>query len=290
MSTLTVLYRGPLAGCNYGCGYCPFAGHGAGAAELEEDHRGVRRLVDWASRRTEPLSVFFTPRGEALIHPGYAAAIVELSNLPHLRRVAIQTNLSSALDWLDRADTSRVGIWATYHPEHVARDRFLRRCAELERRGVSFSVGAVGLPALIDEIEALRVALPAQIYLWINAAKRDPSCKDEAFVRRLTAIDPLFPLNLRPQRSRGLPCRAGQSVIAVDGAGQVRRCHFLSEVIGSLDDVELAHRLSPAPVPCTADECRCHIGYVHLVPLGLDRVFGDGILERALAPDRRAAL
>jgi len=282
MTPLTVLYRGPLASCNYGCGYCPFAGHRATAAELEEDRRALRRFVDWARGRTGQLSLFFTPAGEALIHSWYADAIVELSRLPHLRRVAIQTNLSAPLDWLARADASRVGIWATYHPGRVARQDFLRQCAELERRGVSFSVGAVGLPALVDEIAALRAVLPARVYLWINAAKRDPCCADEAFVGRLTAIDPLFPLSLRAQRSRGLPCRAGHTAISVDGAGQVRRCHFLPEVIGRLDDPAL--RLDPTPAPCPADECRCHIGYVHLVPLGLDRVFGDGILERALPP------
>ncbi|MEO0844412.1 MAG: radical SAM protein, partial [Cyanobacteria bacterium J06643_5] len=31
---------------------------------------------------------------------------------------------------------------------------------------------------------------------------------------------------------------------------------------------------------CSNDTCHCHIGYVHLDYLELDKVFGDGILER----------
>jgi hypothetical protein len=281
MSTpLTLLYRGPLASCNFRCDYCSFSSRREVVDDLPADRAALRRLVDTVARRREHrVAVFFTPSGEALVHDWYQDAIIELTQLPQVTRVAIQTNLSGPLAWLARGDARRVGVWATYHPRHATRDAFLAQCAELRRRAVRFSVGVVGLPAFVDEIERLRAALPSDVYLWVNAARRDPAADDPALVRRLTAIDPLFPFNLRPQSSRGRPCRCGQRVVAVDGAGAVRRCFFLPQIIGRLEE-GFERALSVEAAPCPAETCRCHIGYVHLVPLGLDRVFGDGVLER----------
>ena len=48
---LSILYRGPLSSCNYGCAYCPFAKHAETAAELDADRRALERFTDWVSRR-----------------------------------------------------------------------------------------------------------------------------------------------------------------------------------------------------------------------------------------------
>jgi len=74
----------------------------------------------------------------------------------------------------------------------------------------------------------------------------------------LKSIDPLF--NAIPHQSKG------------------RRCHFVKELIGNIysGDMTLKPRLCPNQI------CDCHIGYVHLNDLGLDEVFGEGILERRL--------
>ena len=37
-----------------------------------------------------------------------------------------------------------------------------------------FSVGVVGLKEHFGEIEALRRELPPDVYLWVNAYKREP--------------------------------------------------------------------------------------------------------------------
>src|SRR4051812_46347375 len=65
---LSILYRGPLASCNYACRYCPFAKHRESREEHEADGRALARFVDWVETRAEDrISVFFTPWGEALI-------------------------------------------------------------------------------------------------------------------------------------------------------------------------------------------------------------------------------
>ena len=100
----SILYRGPLTSCNYACGYCPFAKTRNTRAERREDEMRLRRFTDWVGGRAEEIGVLFTPSGEALIHRGYQRALCQLSCLPNIRRVAIQTNLSCGLGWLSGAN------------------------------------------------------------------------------------------------------------------------------------------------------------------------------------------
>lgn len=276
---LSLLYRGPLASCNYGCSYCPFPVAGDQAL-LDQDRRDLARFVDWATACSAgPLAIFFTPRGEALIHRSYRAALAQLSRLPHIERVAVQTNLSAPLDWLDDCVPERVGIWATYHREKANRERFLAHCRKLHEAGISLSVGVVGLRSELEAIERLRAELPDAIYLWVNAYKREANYYLDSEVARLRAVDPLFLFNLEPQPSLGRACATGRSVLAVEGDGSVRRCHFVERPLGNLYRAPLAELRDEAP--CPNERCRCHIGYVHLEHLRLQEVFGDGILERA---------
>jgi MoaA/NifB/PqqE/SkfB family radical SAM enzyme len=281
---LAILYRGPLSSCNYGCGYCPFAKHKEARAAHEADRRALARFVDWVAARTEDrLSILFTPWGEALIRPRYQQALARLTNLPQVDKAAIQTNLSCRLEWVEDCDKGRLALWATYHPTQTTRARFLRKCAELDRRGVRYSVGVVGLREQADEIAALRRELPAPVYLWINAYKPGPDYYGPEDVRRLTDIDPLFPVNNRQHASRGRACHAGHTAISVDGDGTIRRCHFIRAPLGNIYAPGWEAALRPRP--CTRAHCGCHIGYVHMPDLGLYETFGDGVLERI--PARR---
>lgn len=276
---LTFLYRGPLSSCNYACEYCPFAKHQETDAEHAADAEALERFVAWVEGRTgDQLSVFFTPWGEALIRRRYQRALARLSQLAHVEKVAIQTNLSCRLDWVEACDKSRLGLWATYHPGEVPRPRFLAQCWEAAERGVRFSVGVVGLKEHAGEIEALRRELPPHVYLWINAYKRVPDYYTAAEIDRFTELDPFFPLNNQRHPSRGRSCRTGASVLSVDGEGTLRRCHFVREPLGNLYQPGWEAALKDRP--CSNDTCGCHIGYVHLDSLGLYQTFRDGVLER----------
>lgn len=277
---LTVLYRGPLSGCNFGCEYCPFGKWKQSEEELERDRAQLERFLGWVEARTDlRLSVFFTPWGEALIWPWYQEALARLTHLEHVERAAVQTNLSCTLDWVQRCRVEKLGIWATYHPEWMKRRRFVAQCEKLSSLGVRHSAGMVGFRRFADEAEALRRELPQDTYLWINAVKDG---KEETYgpedVERFARIDPLFPVNNTHHPSLGRACRAGQSVISVDGHGTARRCHFIKEDLGNIYEPGFDAVLKPRP--CSKDTCGCHIGYVHLEYLELDRVFGSGILER----------
>ncbi|WP_324789524.1 STM4011 family radical SAM protein [Streptomyces sp. H51] len=277
---LTVLYRGPLASCDYDCPYCPFAKRRDSPAELRADRAALERFARWAgTRHDDRLSLLFTPWGEGLVRSWYRRTLTELSHLPHIRRVAVQTNLSCRTGWLAEADLATLALWCTYHPGQTPYDRFLAKCRELAGLGVRFSVGVVGLPEHLEAARRLRADLPGHVYLWINAAEGHTYHDAEA--DEWTALDPLFPYSRRPHASAGLPCRTGDTVVSVDGAGTVRRCHFVRDELGNLYDG--SYRAALRPRPCPLASCDCHIGYVHLETLPLYDVFAGGVLERVPA-------
>src|SRR5258705_547681 len=109
---LDILYRGPLASCNYGCEYCPFAKRKDSREQLAVDRSGWRRFVDRvATLVDDQLGILVTPWGEALIRRWYQDGLAELSHLPQVTRVAAQTNLSCDLGWIRAADPARLALW-----------------------------------------------------------------------------------------------------------------------------------------------------------------------------------
>ena len=127
-------------------------------------------------------------------------------------------------------------------------------------------------------------ALSYELKVEINAAKSSETY-DEELIRRFEAIDPQFRTNTQYHPSKGRRCRTGQSVVSVDGDGKVRRCHFVDTVLGNLYD-DLTPLLRERA--CPNQTCGCHIGYVHMPHLGLDEIYGNGILERVPRAPQRA--
>jgi MoaA/NifB/PqqE/SkfB family radical SAM enzyme len=276
---LSILYRGPLSSCNYGCPYCPFAKHRESDAEHAADAQALQRFIDWIEAQDQhQIGVFFTPWGEALIRKRYQRALIQLTNMAHVTKAAIQTNGSCRWEWVEECDKSKLGLWVTYHPGETSRQKFTARCAEMLQRGVRFSVGVVGLKEHFAEIAALRAELPSQVYLWVNAFKRIENYYDAPELDFLENIDPLFPFNAQRHASLHRPCRAGHSVFSVDGNGVMRRCHFIKTPIGNIYDPHWMQALQERA--CTNQSCGCHIGYVHRQDLPLYQIFGDGVLER----------
>lgn len=285
--TLHLLYRGPLSSCNYDCSYCPFAKHRSPPEELAEDEQALLRFTSWvideASDRR--IAILFTPWGEGLVRRWYRDAMVRLSHAEHVAKVAIQTNLSHAPEWLADADPRRIALWTTYHPSETPYDRFVSRCHRLVELGVEFSVGLVGLAENLIAAQALRRDLPEQVYVWVNAYKDEgPDYYSPELLAQFTQLDPLFPLNTVDYDSLGKPCHAGERAFSINGSGDVRRCHFVKANVGNIyrDPIDKWVVRSP----CPEATCSCHIGYVHLASLGQYDAYGDGLVARI--PTRQA--
>lgn len=276
---LSILYRGPLSSCNYGCWYCPFAKHKETPQEHKIDRLALEHFVNWLLKSIEhKISVLFTPWGEALTNQRYQEALIKLTNAPNIEKAVIQTNLSCRLNWLKDCDKSRLALWTTFHPTEISLSKFLSKCLELLKQKVRFSVGVVGLKEQIVEIELLRKELPKEIYLWVNAYKDKSNYYSKEDLARLVAIDPLFPINNQHHSSLGEFCQAGYRVISVNGNGDVQSCHFIKDKIGNIYSQSLESILKKRL--CSNTTCGCHIGYVHLSKLNLYDAFNNGILER----------
>ncbi|RZF65104.1 radical SAM protein [Sphingomonas populi] len=287
--TLSILWRGPLSGCNYACGYCPFAKRKDSRATLATDRAALERFEGWVALRARRVAILFTPWGEALIRRYYRETITRLSHLNQVETVAIQTNLSGSTGWLAACDTQRVALWTTFHPGETDQARFVTKIRELAAMGIRHSVGVVALRAHFDAIERLRAALPPETYLWINAEEGLQGCYSDGEVERLAAVDPLFELNNRAYATAGRACAAGETAISVRGDGEVRRCHFIDTPIGNIHDPDFDAKLRATP--CSRATCNCHIGYRHLKDLAMAELFGDGSTERrASTPLRGDAL
>lgn len=265
---LTLLYRGVLASCNYDCHYCPFAKRKDSRETLARDAADLQRFTSWLQAQPDiDFNLLFTPWGEALTRRHYREAITTLSHLPNIRRVAVQTNLSTPTSWLQACQPDKVSLWCTFHPGETSRSRFLRRIAELRALGVHHSVGMVAKREFFAEINALRMALPADTYLWLNAYHDEgPHYYPPGDADWLTGIDPWFSFNLQPARSLGAPCQAGKSALSIDGDGNIKRCHFIDRHYGNLYDDNWRQILHPPPAampPATAISAICNATSCH---------------------------
>jgi hypothetical protein len=275
----SLMYRGFLTSCNYGCCYCPFAKRVESRGRLQRDKDSVGRFTGWISQQVDQQwKILFTPWGEALVRPWYRDAMMRLSHLPNVVSVTAQTNLSCDIKWLRQCDETRIGLWATFHPTEAVASDFIRKVLQLRDWGVRLSVGMVAVPEFLNEIEAMRRQLPPEIYMWLNAQQpRSRPYRDDE-VAKLSEVDPHFRLTLRRQPSLGKVCRTGEWTFTVDGYGDMRRCHFVDEIIGNIYTADWQSALRPRS--CPNRFCDCFLGKAQLQADRLSPFFGDYLLDR----------
>jgi hypothetical protein len=275
----SVQYRGHLSSCNYACSYCPFAKRTETPAQQERDRESLARFRDWLAGQTaHRWKLLFTPWGEALARAWYRRTLAELTHWPHVETVAVQTNLSCGLKWIDLCCTERLALWATYHPSQTRREKFLTKILHLHARGIRLSVGMVGVPEDLAEMRRVRAALPREIYLWINPLSPRPRPYTVEEIAAFEELDPLFSLTSRRQPSLGKACSAGETSFTVDGAGQMRRCHFVEQTIGNIYDPDWLLALQPRL--CPRRFCDCFLGKAQLQAETLAPYFGASLMER----------
>ena len=150
----------------------------------------------------------------------------------------------------------------------------------LRDQGMRLSVGMVAVPEHFAQIVQMRGELPSDIYLWLNAQqpRSRPYTADET--AQLTEIDPHFPLTVRRQSSLGRSCQTGENTFTVDGFGNMRRCHFVDDIIGSIFAPDWLASLQPRA--CPNRFCDCFLGKAQQQSGELQPFFGDQLLERVL--------
>ncbi len=278
---LDITYRGPLESCNYDCHYCPFAKKEDSPATRAKDKASLERFYNWLHSRQEKdqFRVLFTPWGEALTRSWYRETLQKLSFVEHIEKVVIQTNLSTATEWLKQVNKEKLALWVTFHPDEVTLERFIDKTQQLDEIGICYSVGIVGTKENVPFAKRLREQLNPDTYLWVNAYKDQPDYYQQHDRNFFKQIDPYFELNLTDYPSRGKACRAAVRAVSMDGEGNIQPCHFVKQPLGNVYQQEL-HQLLQSQYLCPNHHCGCYVGYIHLEKLNMERVYGAGMLER----------
>ena len=277
LQRLTFLYRGPLSFCNYSCEYCPLTKTEFDPKILDQDKMELAKFVGHIGQNRYPeLTIAFIPWGEALVYEHYWEAIIRLSQLPSVRMVVIQTNLSVVPDWVQFGDSEKVSFWCSFHPTQTTVDGFLDRAAVLDSHSVAYCVGAVGHDEYYDTYQTLREKLSRDKYLWVNPLNDDIEAYCDADVEKWSKIDPLFPLVTRNRFTKGTACRCGKSVFTIGEKGEMRRCPFTKRVIGNLYETDVPS----VSEPCPNEQCNCFIGYIHWENESFRMKYGNNPIQR----------
>ncbi len=282
--TLLVLFRTRLEWCNYTCWYCPWNANvrKVPAEAFRDDEARLTRVVDRVAELPRPVEFFITPKAEYLVLPYWRAAVGRLLNLPQVRHVTVQTNLSFDLAaFLDSVNAAKLALWTTYHPTEVPEaelEQLHGKWELLRRRGVPFTVGVVGTHANLPHVDRLRRRLHPSVYLWVNAYQRESDYYTAEQLDAIRHVDPYFDLNNQHFPSLGRPCAAGQTAVYLDDEGDLRRCFFVGRVLGNL--FRDGWRTLDAPEPCPKATCHCYVGHMHVVELGFRRVYGEDLAVR----------
>ena len=284
MRPLLVLLRTRLEWCNYTCHYCPWNANEVRveAEAFREDARRLDRLVERIAELPRPVEFFITPKAEYMVLPYWREAVTRLLALPQVRRVTIQTHLGWDVEaYVPLIDANKLALWTTYHPTETSAadlETLRRRWLFLRDAGVRFTVGIVGTHENLPAMEAMRAWLPGDIYLWVNAYKREPDYYTPGQLEQIRAVDPHFDRNNQHYPSLGQPCTAGSHAVYLDDEGDLRRCFFVGTVLGNLfRDGWVTHS---APMACPVATCHCYVGHMHIVELGFRDLYGENLAVR----------
>ena len=162
---LTILYRGPAGELQLRLPVLPVrqaARHPGAAARRPRRAGAVRRLGGASADEPALGAVHPVGRGAGpVLVPRRAGAAV--SRLPHVERVAIQTNLSCRLDWMADADPAPAGAVGDVPPGPGARTSGSWPAArELAAAGSGSASASSACPSTSTRPGALRAELPAR--------------------------------------------------------------------------------------------------------------------------------
>lgn len=256
-----IFYRGSLDFCNYDCSYCPFSKNRESRRQRDRDRQQLSRFIRKIAEEAFQGAVQIVPYGEALTHVYYWQGMAELSALSGIQAVGAQSNFSFPVtDRLEQfreygGKMEKLRLWGTFHPEMTSVEAFLRQCDRLREAGVSFCVGAVGVPGRLELLRELRSRLDRSVYFWIN--KMDglgrPYTPQER--QEWSALDPFFSLELRHIPANASAC--GDAVL-VQGDGTVRPCIHCHTKMGNLYTDGLSGLSQKI---CTRKVCECYLCY-----------------------------
>ena len=277
----TLYYRGLFRSCNYNCTYCPFFASNKNHFKREYDEtadsEATLKFFKFCKSDTFKAAgiseIMFTPYGEAMIYPDYHVTLMALCCNDSIKRVGCQTNLSfdvegfiSRLKGFKPSEEisktyKKLRFWCTFHPQRVDVNDFLAKCNMLLDSGITFCVGAVGIPQNIEILQYLRNSLSKEVYFWINALSQKKYGYSAYEISAFSAIDPLFFFEINHIKADSNLCSAGRKSLFIEANGNAYACHNSKAPLGNI----YKSGILPTGSSCKAKECNCFLSYIHRV-------------------------
>lgn len=269
--------------CNFSCHYCYFPHLGA-RVEQTLDVDALVALLDSTGREW---TVGMTG-GEPLIYPDFPEICRKLTEN---HRIGLDSNLSLpkvVREFAETVDPARVDdIYAALHIEERERrgnvEAFIANVLLLKERGFHITVNYVIHPTIIDRFERDCEYFASR---GVEITPRPFKGRHEGVVYpagyRGRARD-IFRSRPRSARKmvynfKGVPCRAGYSMLRLEPDGTVMRCSADRKVLGRVGGEV---RLNEGAEPCVVGRCPCFgIDYVELEET--QRRFVEGLQQYVL--------
>lgn len=137
--------------CNYNCTYC-FLHFEPEKANIKAVYLESEKWIEiWQNiyKMYGPCHILVTG-GEPFIYPSFIDFISELSKI---HTFEFSTNLSWDIDYfIKKANSQKIKIEASFHPEFIKPDEFLKRALKLKEKEYLISTTFVAYPPLINKI------------------------------------------------------------------------------------------------------------------------------------------
>lgn len=256
-----IYYRGSIKFCNYSCAYCPFSKTGRSEKQLTRDKEQLQKFIRHMKEISFTGAVQIVPYGEALVHAHYWEGMAALSLMEGVEAVGAQSNFSFPVKKMMDiyrncgGNTDKLRLWGTFHPDMTSVEEFLQQCRKLSEMGVSFCVGAVGVPEHLPLLSKLRNNLDPSVYMWIN--KMDGLGRSYSKEEKMAflQIDEYFDLELRLFPANVNAC---QNSVFVEGDGSMHGCSLCHFSTGNLYTDGLYPGKKQA---CKRRNCDCFLAY-----------------------------
>jgi len=210
--------------------------------------------------------------GEPTTYPGFFQLIRKLTDYFTLE---LTTNLNFNTELLTEIFTpEQIDVSASYHPEFVNVEEFLRKASLIRDAGFSkMSVTIVVFPFLLDnliynaeKIVSAGFQLNIQHYSGKFNEKNYPDYYNEdeqEIIRKAITIsgneynNEIFTSKNVQVYSSGRICRMGHSYVKIVPDGNAFRCcHYEAESIGNIFNE--GFKLLDEPAPCFLEQCPCY--------------------------------
>ena len=222
--------------CNLKCPYC-IAAWSARAVEFDPSlfDTTIDALLGQSCRLVVRLGV----EGEIFLSKKIRDGVARLSLDPKVEGVSFSTNLCASWNeiesFLDRTDTSRLGVGATLHDSQIDDlEEFFRKVEAIHRRGVLVFVGFVAIPERVESIPRYKRRLDAMgVPFILNefsgranrlSYPRDYTERERAVLEENFFSRHYYEMLVERRSPKGRPCTAGNSYVYIGADGNLFPC------------------------------------------------------------------